>query len=741
MLYHLGILMVRLRWVVIAVWAGLFLGSALLAPRVTSSLSAAFGSPDTEARRALDLIAEQMGTGEASITIAFHSDAQTVQDPSYATTVREALVPFASTPMVTGIITYFDSHNPHMVSADGKTTYAVLLLKGTVDDALEFVSTAREQIKASDLDVHVTGGVSIFYDINELSEHDLRRAEMVAFPLVLSALLIVFASVVAAGLPVAVGALSVVITLALIYLLTLVTPMSIFVLNIATFLGLGLAVDYSLLVVTRFREELAHRPVAEAVGVTVNTAGRAILFSALTSIIGLSGLLLFDFMMLRSLGIGGVLVVATSMLIALTLLPAVLGVLGPRVNFLSLARQMPQRTGMWHRLATVVMRHPIPFIAVLVPGLLFLGAPFLRVNLTAPWADILPSEADSRQGWDLLSEEMGPGALSPITVTVQSDGPVLAPQQVTALYNLVQPLTADPRVARVESIVTLDPSLGLRDYQQMYADASQIPYPAVRQALDELTREDFTMVRVFSRYEPMAPETRNLVQDIRAAGRESNLSVMATGITADLMDSTRVMYRDFPLAILYVVVVIYVVLLALFRSLVLPLKAVIMNTLSILASYGALVVIFQQGFLSGLLGFTSRGTLEPTVPIILFAILFGLSMDYEVFLLTRVKEEYDHTGDNTGSVAMGMERTGRVITSAALILVLVSGAFATADIMVVKALGVGTAIAIFLDASIVRALLVPALMRVLGRWNWWAPRFLKGKRPTPLPSTPGNPLR
>ncbi len=737
LLYRLGLLMVRARWGVIALWVLLFVASAPLVSRLPSVLTSGFGVTDTEAQRGLSLLSQELGNGETSLTVVFHSTQEgfTVQDPAYALAVTEALAPFATgqMPHVTGVVSYFNSRRPTLVSPNGTTTYATVFLDVPPDEAVDLVPLLRQELRAEGLETYVTGGIPIFHDLNTVIEQDARRTETVAFPLVLVALLLVFGSAVAAGLPVLVGAFSVLISLGLVYLLSFTTSMSIFVLNITTFLGLGLAVDYALLVVTRFREELGQRSVEDAVGTTLATAGRALLFSALTSIIGLSGLLFFDFTMLRSVGIGGIAVISLSLLLSLTLVPALLGVLGHRVNALALpwARPRRPREGMWRRIATLVMRHPLPFIGLLVPVLLLLGTPFLRVNLNAPWADVLPARVESRRGWDLVAQELGPGELAPILLAVQSAGPILAPDHVGALYDLVHPFAEDPRVQRVESIVTLNPRLGREAYQQLYGGANPALPPAVQAALAELTRDDFTLVQIVPRYPPMAPETRALVRDLRDASREASLRVLVTGATADLMDATQAMYQAFPKAVAYILVATYLALLVLFRSVVLPLKAVAMNLMSIFASYGALVVIFQEGFLSSLLGFTPSGSIDPALPILMFMILFGVSMDYEVFLLTRVKEEYDRTGDNTGSVAAGMERTGQVITSAALILVLVAGGMATSEVISLKAIGLGMAIAIFLDASVVRALLVPALMRVLGAWNWWAPGFIRERQPAP----------
>ncbi len=731
MLYNLGRSMVRFRWWVVVFWALLLAGSLFLAPRVTSSLKSGFGEVDTESRIALRLMVEKLDIPESAVTLIFSSDHVVATDPRYARQVEETVAPLYDIPEVVRVVTFYTSQNQDMVSADGRTTYGFVQLNTDIETSVDIFPEIRARLRPGELDVWATGGIAIFSDLNEASERDLRRAEMITLPIVLVALVIVFGSIIAAGLPMIMGIASISMTLALVFLLAQGTDMSIFVLNIASFLGLGMAIDYSLLMVSRFREELVHRGVEEAVAVTCATAGKAIVFSAVTSIIGLSGLLFFQFMMLRSLGIGGMAVILFSMLLALSLMPALLALLGHRVNSLSIIPQRAVVGHFWLRMSRWVMRHPVAVIVPVTASLLLLGAPFFDVKLGSPWASILPEDAEARQGWELVAEEFGAGELSPIVVVSTSEESVLSPENVGAAYDFVQSLAQDPRVARVESIVTLDSSVSREQYQQLYSSPSPglIGGPAVVTALDELTSDSGNagLMRVFTRYHPVSDETKALVDDIRDDRPGGSLETNLTGVTPNLMDTVDRMYTDFPKMLIYVAITTYIALFWLFRSVFLPLKAVIMNVMSILASFGALVFVFQQGHFADLMGFTAEGFTEASVPILLFAIVFGLSMDYEVFLLSRVKEEYDATGDNTASVATGMERSGRIITSSALILILVAAGFGTGDILIVKALGFGTALAIFIDSTVVRALLVPALMKVMSGLNWWAPRFLGGR--------------
>ena len=744
MLTRLAAFVIRFRWWVIGGWVLVFLVSAAFAPRVTSQLKHGFGDLDTESRAALRLMTEELGFTESSVTLVFSSDSLDVDDPAYAEQMERAIAPLRQMPEVVRVVTHYTVPGDTFVSEDRRTTYAFVELDASLDEAVDLVEPIRDSLGETELDVWVSGGIALFADLSIYSERDLQRAELITIPLLAILLLIVFGSVVAAGLPVAMGALSVVTTLALVFLVAQATDMSIFVLNIASFLGLGMAVDYSLLMVSRFREELqragnAVRPriksgagsepvegqssepgstVASAVTTTIETSGKAIVFSAGTSVIALSGLLFFDMMMMRSLGVGGITVILFSMLIALTLLPALFTVLGHRVDRLSIWRRRTVRGGFWFNLSQWVMRHPIAVIVPTTAFLVLLGLPFLNVNLGSPWASILPEEAESRQGQELVNERFGPGELAQVILVESSPTSTLSPQNIAANIEFVERMENDPRVVRVDSIYgTGLPVVG----------TSPAASDETLAAFNELVSDDLRTqtIRIVPVHAPTADETKALVSDIRSNPPGGDMTVLVTGITADQLDNVDSMYSDFPRVIVYVVIVTYVALLLLFRSVLLPLKAVVLNALSILASFGALVFVFQQGNFERVLGFTADGTTEATVPILVFSVVFGLSMDYEVFLLSRVKEEYERTGDNTRAVAVGMERSGRIITSAAAILIVVSAGFATGDILIIKMLGLGTAIAVLVDSTIVRALLVPALMRVMSRLNWWAPRWMR----------------
>ncbi|HEX3244356.1 MAG TPA: MMPL family transporter, partial [Chloroflexota bacterium] len=466
----------------------------------------------------------------------------------------------------------------------------------------------------------------------------------------------------------------------------------------------------------------------EALAITMSTAGRAVLFSGLTVLLGLLGLMSFDLMAMRSLGIAGSIVVGLCVLAALTLLPALLALLGPRVDALSVLRPLQGKSGLWHGLAQVVMARPWLVFSSVVIVLALLGGPFLRVDLGAPDASILPRDVQSRQGFDLLRDRFGAGEIAPILVVVRAPDTLYTPERIGILVDYARRLQADPRVARVDSMVTLDPRLSREQYELLYRSPDRILEGFARAAAAAFTREPITLLRVVARQGQTTAEAKSLVRSIRATPIGGGMDILVGGGSAGVVDYVDDLYSAFPRALLFVVIATYLVLFWTFRSAVLPLKAIVMNVLSITASYGALVVVFQEGALSWLLGFQPLGFVEASLPIVLFCVLFGLSMDYEVFLLTRIREAYLESHDNRESVAQGLERSGRIITSAAAIIVLVSASFVAADIILIKALGLGTAIAVFLDATVVRALLVPATMRLLGDWNWWTPGVNKELR-------------
>jgi RND superfamily putative drug exporter len=437
-------------------------------------------------------------------------------------------------------------------------------------------------------------------------------------------------------------------------------------------------------------------------------------------------------MFLRSVGIAGVFVVFFAVTAALTLLPAVLSVIGERIERWRIPGRREtagQTNGPWSRLSYWVMRHPIMVLIPTLSLLLALGSPFLRVNVSSPDATILPTDLDSRKGFDLLTEKFGEGEISPFVIAVQSPDGMGSAASRAELHAFVSWLQDQPEVVRVQSAMSYDDAATLEQAEALYSGRVALENAGFDTRLNALISDNVAMVLAYTRTYPNSDENKALLARIRGLEPPGELSLLVNGGTAEIVDVVDIMYGDFPIAAGLIIIATYVVLMMLFRSLLLPLKAILMNALSILASYGALVVIFQEGALSGLLRFEPLGFVEASLPIIMFCVLFGLSMDYEVFLLSRVKEEWERTGDNRHSVATGLQRSGRIITSAAAIVVVVTASFVSADVIIIKALGLGIALAVLIDATIVRALLVPATMRLMGRWNWWMPAWLDRRLP------------
>jgi RND superfamily putative drug exporter len=734
---RLGRFVVRHARLVIGAWGVLIVLALPLAPQAPGALSAGgFINANLESAQAKAILEAELGAPPSALVIVFSSPDLEAGAPAFELGAAAAMHDIPASPHVARVVSHL--LQPRQVSADRHTAYDVVLLDLPPDDSPKALPILRAALReAPGLTVELAGGPAFYGDVQTVSEHDLQRSEIISLPLAALALLLVFGSVVAAGVPLIVGGTSVLIALAGVFLIASFMPMSIFVLNLATLLGLGLGVDYSLLMTSRFREELAKRPadsddaVADAVRITVATAGRAVFFSGLTVLLGLLGLVLFEFMILRSVGIAGALVVGLAVLAALTLLPALLTVIGPNLDRFAVRRvsARPEGDGSWARLARRVMRRPL---AVLIPTLallLVLGSPFLHVRFNAPDASILPAGVPSRAAFDRLQAEFGEGAFAPITIAVRTGGRATSHDNLARLYEYSRRIAADPRVRRVDSLVDVDRRLTLAQYQLLYGDPNGPRDRFVATALAATTRGDLTAFTLTTPYGPNRAEGRALVADLRdprsALAPPAGVGILVGGGAADVADVVDGVAADFPRTALFIVISTYLVLFALLRSVVLPAKALLMNALSITASFGALVWIFQDGNLSAPLGFQPLGFVETTQPVILFCVLFGLSMDYEVFLLTRMKEVWDATGDNTEAVARGLERSGRIVTSAALIVVVVAGSFAFADIVLIKALGLGVAIAVALDATVVRALLVPSTMRLLGHWNWWMPARLE----------------
>jgi RND superfamily putative drug exporter len=695
----------------------------------------------TQSGRALDLIGRELPGRPPSFSLIFSSPVRLASDPAFRRELVAAVAPLRADPRVARVVTaydppVYDASIPaaQLVSRDGHRALAVVELKGEAAafSSLEFsvlppdvYPSLRAKVKTETLEVLPLGNIPLNHDFTEVTRTDLERAELVILPLVVVLLLLVFGSVVAAFLPLVVGALSMAGAIAVTLLMARYTSVSVYAPNIVTMIGLGVAIDYSLFIVSRFREEIRAHEGAEALARTMATAGRAILFSGLTVAIGLLGMVFLGLGNIGSIGWAGTAVVSLAVLYALTLLPALLAVLGRHVNSWRLPFVHPDRSahgrGLWHTVAVTVMNHPWAVFLSVSAVLLVLGFPFLQLRVGSGDVNALPPEALSRRADEVLREHFPGGDSNRVLVVVRyRDGSPLTAERVGRLYDLSRWLATRPNVGRVESMVDLDPSVTREQYQQLATAPAGMRPPGVDQLLRQTVGGRLALLVVSTPLKPSSAEARALVEEIRASHPDVGGEVLVTGQTAFDLDIIELVTRHAPLTVGLVMVATYVVLFLLLGSVLLPLKAVIMNLLSISASYGALVWIFQEGHFASWLNFTP-GPIQTATPLIMFCFVFGLSMDYEVLLLSRVREEYERTGDTAHAVADALESTGRLITGAAAIMAAVFFGFATARSVIIQAVGIGIGLAVVIDATIVRALLVPATMRLMGRWNWWAP--------------------
>ncbi|MFC7501779.1 MMPL family transporter [Nocardioides sp. CPCC 206347] len=689
MIERWGALVVRRAVVILLVGLGITAAAAIAGVGLEDKLaSGGFDDPASQSSRELALERETFGNQSIDAIVIFSSEDELATDPAFQAEVERTLATVPEDVAVSDI-TYYDVQDPAMLSEDGHATAVYVSLAGdTQNDFLDASKALKPIIKESSLETGIAGPYAVYNDVNEETKNDLLRAEIVSLPIVLILSLIIFRSVIAALMPVLVGVIAVVGARATIAGLNELVEVSIFAPNIITLLGMGLAIDYALFVVSRFREEIAKTPddTRRALLRTMATAGRTVAFSALTVAAAMSSLLVFPQTFLKSIGYGGIAAVLIAMVAALTVLPAALAVLGTRIDsvripFLQRSTPNESDTGAWARLARAVMRRPIIVATAVTVVLLAVASPFLGVKWGSVDYRVLPADTPSHEAAERLNTEFG---------------------EERSTANVLLRGTDEAGVASYESAIERDVA-GVTDVRPVVSEG------------------DTTLLRVTWQGNSQTEESQQVIRDLREVDSPDGSEALVGGLTADTVDLAESVGNHLPLMGGIVIGVMLLLLFLAFGSLVLPLKAVLMNAFSITASFGVVTWIFSDGHLSGLLGFTPQGFLDLTNPIVMLAVLFGLSMDYEVFLLSRVREQWDATGDNDLAVQTGVQKTGRIITSAALLLAVVIGAFSLSGVVFMKMMGIGMLVAILVDATVVRALLVPATMKLLGRWNWWAP--------------------
>ena len=749
--------LIRRRWIVIVLWTVLGAYATLRAPGTPELLSARGGSfKVTEADKVSALIRTRFAAplGE---TFALTLQAPSAVDSGHSGAVFDSLVvSLRRQSSIREVVTWRDAPGRPFISPDHHTTAMVIALRTTSGDtSAMMVQVLRDTVQqvlrhVADREQYrtlLTGRAALDVDTRTLSTRETRRGELQLLPLTLIILVLAFGALVAAALPLLIGSLTISVSLTIVGLLTRITPMSIFVLSIATMIGLGVGIDYSLLIVTRFREEMSRGSSRRDAAVnTILTAGGAVITSGLTVVVGFGALIFTPLVETRSVGIGGLIVVASAVLLSVTLLPALLAVIGRNIDRPRwLARKLawyhsPQ---LWEKWARTLHRHPWRALTLggLFIGILSLPALWLRVGVPARhwW----PAYTEAGAGANVLQSLGAMGYVVPVRVMVElpEGKSVTEAVYLRGLKSLSDSLRADPRVGDIVSIVDLSSSNSILKYSLLYSDldSARAQYPLLDTYLGKDAR--ITMIDVFPADTTSLLTGMGIVTRARALGAHppkqlADATILVGGFLATNVDLQEDLLARFPLIVALILGATGIMLAIAFRSVLIPLKAILLNTLSVAGTFGLVVLVFQKGFGIRVLGLEgATDAVFVVIPVLVFAVVFGLSMDYEVFLLSRIKEAFDRTGRNDEATMEGVSATASVITSAALIMLLVFGVFAFSHVLAMQLLGFGLAVAVLLDATVIRMVLVPAVMQLMGRWNWWPgvdPR--QPARPKPMRS-------
>jgi RND superfamily putative drug exporter len=732
-------LMYRGRWIVIVFWIVLISAAApILAPRAAEVLKGGgLAVAGTESVKADKLLGDDFKlSSETNLVVVFRSATLKVDDQAFQDQVNSAVTRIKKVKNVDQVVTYYGVKAESLVSSDRHTTLASVVIKGSESDTEAAVGPIRDQLKSTTLDHYVLGSAAAAVDGQTAAQEDLHKAELVTLPLVIILLVIVFRTVVAALVPLLIGLASIGLTVSLLGLIGSSTTVSIFALNVGSLMGLGLAIDYCLIILTRYREELAiGQEPRRALITTMATAGRSIAYSALTVVLAMAAVtvVLGPIVIVRSISLAVMLVAIIAAILAMTMLPALMSVLKHRLEWLRVVpRPKPPRkgeVGVWYRFSRFVMGRPLVFLAICLVFLLGLASPIATIAFGAPSA---PGGTEVNSGTAVMRSEFAKGRLAPIYVVVKTSGAdgVWTPDTLQGVIDLTTKISADSRVAEVDSLRTALSQLSASQFTALTKANLGQAASAVGQFVNLNGDSNATVLTVVSKYADNDQRTSDLVSDLRgtivpAVSKLSQDEVYVGGQTALINDFKNSLFDRFPLIALAVGLIILVILMMFFQSLALPFKAVLMNLISIGALFGVLSLVFQHGIGAGLLDFTSTDYITVISPGILYVIIFALSTDYEVFMLARVKEYYKHTGNNEEAVAAGLQHTAGIITAAGLILVLTFGSFLVSSTVVLKEIGLGLAMGVLLDSTIVRVVMVPATMRLLGNGNWYMPGWLK----------------
>ncbi|OGT54596.1 MAG: hypothetical protein A3F43_01295 [Gammaproteobacteria bacterium RIFCSPHIGHO2_12_FULL_42_10] len=720
----------ELQWLIVLCWLAAVIMCIVYLPHAGKPFKIENSSdPSAESAIAQQIMKKEFPYSGSRVVMLYKSNSVSAYDAGFKAQVNKSLAGLKKLDFEYRIISPYE--NTRQISDNQRVAYAVLETDRISEDLANSMGRINTLLgEPRNLKLYLGGDAAYTADINRLSEENLLRGELIALPICLVVMIFVFSGFLAALLTILVGVINITIIITIIYLLGHQIDLTVFVLNIATMLGLGLSLDYTLIITYRFREEYPKcHDCQKTMRITLRTACKAVFFSGLIVLISIASLTFFPINILFSIGIGGIVVVLVTVLSSVTLLPALLCLFekyvtrsNPKLKRISSEDARQHR---WYQFAMLVMRYPLSFMIPTILFLLLLGYPFLNAKINISDAKILPAWTESRKVFDQFNKSFNVNDMAPINIVLQSTrNNILSKKNVGAIYDYVERLKKDSRVDRVISIVTLKPGLSKQMYQQIYS-TSPLPFDEYQNKIfKSMAKGKYTVISVISKYSKDDKRNFELIDTLRFQGVGNGIVKNVGGLSAEIIDTMNIVYHLFIKVLIFISVFTYLALVWLLRSLILPLKAILMNFLSLSVCYGMLIFIFQEGHLAKLLHFQALGFTDINLPILLFFVLFGLSMDYEVFLLTRIKEFYEKTGDNAKSVAYGIERSARIITSAALVMVVVTGAFVTADIVFIKAFGLGAALAIAIDASLIRLVLVPATMGLLGNWNWYFPKWL-----------------
>ncbi|HJM19686.1 MAG TPA: MMPL family transporter [Candidatus Thalassarchaeaceae archaeon] len=738
--YRMGLFSHDRRMAVIAISIAVFIGLGSLIA-TGNEFTEAFDGDEMESYQAHHMITEAFASNDSEgdsglsggrvFTIIFAHDEWNASNPQFADAVNLTIAGISDSSTIEYIQTPWnvDSNLTSWHYSDDGSHMRIEVGFSADTDAKEAYRGMKDDIKCGDLSCWRTGDVAIDATFDDRMVEDLFKAEMLAAPLTIILLIIVFSSIVAALLPVAISIPTVISGVGIIYWLSNQMDVNNYAMNIVSLIGIGVSIDYSLFIVNRFREELLNgHDKREALAITSATAGKAVFFSGVTVMIGLSGMLFFEGTGLPSMGIGGALAVALAVFFSTTFLMAILSILGENVNRFKVPFGMKHESGedgMWFRLADFVMRRPVITLVPILILLIGAGAPFLNVQLGLAGIDLLAPDEEVRVGSEIQEEEWADFGEADIFIAFDLQGANrYSNETIDTLHNLSTSIAERDDVSSVFSIYYPNPDMNASNLKAIYSlPTSQQPV-GIQELVNATSTEEIIIIRIVYLPEPGSPEAHTLVRDVRHMEDEISFQGKVGGWAAISVDVIEEVHDKTPIAVTYILLCTGVLIFIQVRSVLIPLKAMVMNILSLTASFGMLVFVFQEGHgFEDLMNFTPL-SVDPTTPVIMFCIVFGLSMDYEVLMLSRIHEAYLETGDNTEAVRRGLQQTGRLITGAAAVMVVVFASFAIAKVQIIKAIGLGLALAIAIDATLVRAFVVPATMRLLGDLNWWSPKWL-----------------